>query len=300
MVDRRDEMALLVAAVDQGSLSGAARLKSMSLPSVSRHLSALEERLGVRLLVRSTRTLMLTDAGRSYYAAAKRLLAEIDDMEAELTGEDSAPVGRLQITGPTLFGRVYMLPLLADFLVQYPKLTLDVSLIDRPVHLMEEGIDLAVVVGEQPDSNIIARRLGAIRWVMVASPEYLSERGHPTCVEELSEHDGLIISHYTNAATWTLNSAGRSVTVRPKVRMRTNTLDGVVAAAAAGAGIALAPAWAVDDYVQSKRLRILLPESEMPPRPIYALMTHQRLLATKIRVLLDYLSAHLATKKLHL
>jgi DNA-binding transcriptional LysR family regulator len=300
MVDRRDEMALLVAAVDQGSLSGAARIKRMSLASVSRHLGALEERLGVRLLVRSTRALTPTDAGRSYYAAAKKLLAEIDDMEAGLTAEGAAPVGRLQITGPTLFGRVHMLPLLAKFMVQYPKLTLDVSLIDRPVNLIDEGIDIAVVVGEQPDSNIVARRLGAVRWVLAASPDYLSERGQPSRVEELSAHDGLIISHYTDAASWTFNKEGHSITVRPNVRMRTNTFDGVVAAAAAGAGIALAPAWAVSDHVASGRLRILLPESEMPPRPIYALMTHQRLLAGKIRVLLDYLVAQLATKNLHL
>lgn len=298
MVNRSDEMALFAAAVDQGSLSGAARVTGLSLASVSRHLSALEERLGTRLLVRSTRMLALTDAGRSYYAAAKRLLAEIDDMEAGLSAEAAEPTGRLQITGPTLFGRVYVLPVLATFLVRHPGIELDVSLMDRSVNLLEEGIDIAIVVGEQPDSSLVARKLGAIRWVLAASPHYLAQRGQPADLEALAQHDGLIWSHYTNVQSWTLRHQSQAVAVRPRVRMRSNTLDGVVTAAAQGAGIVHAPAWTVAEHVAQGRLRILLPETELPPRPIFALMTHQRLLANKVRMLLDYLAQQLGQEKL--
>lgn len=298
MNNRPDEMALLVAAVDHGSLSGAARATGLSLASVSRHLSALEERLGTRLLVRSTRMLALTDAGRSYYAAAKRLIAEIDDMEAALSTDAAEPVGRLLVTGPTLLGRVYLLPLLAQFLVRHSQVTLDVSLMDRPVNLLEEGIDIAIVVGEQPDSSLVARRLGAIRWVLAASPRYLRKRGKPKQVLDLEQHDGLIYSHNSNAQSWTLLQQRQPVTIRPRLRMRSNTLDGVVAAAVQDGGIVHAPAWAVAAHVAAGNLKILLPESETPPRPIYAMMTHQRLLAGKVRVLLDYLAQELAPEKL--
>lgn len=298
MANRPDEMALFTAAVDQGSLSGAAHVTGLSLASVSRHLSALEARLGTRLLVRSTRMLALTDAGRSYYAAAKRLLAEIDDMEAGLSTEAAEPRGRLQITGPTLFGRVYLLPLLATFLVRHPQVELDVSLMDRSVNLLEEGIDIAIVVGEQPDSSLVARKLGAIRWVLAASPHYLAQYGQPTDLEALAHHDGLVWSHYTNVQSWTLRHQSQAIVVRPRVRMRSNTLDGVVTAAVRGAGIVHAPAWTVAEDVAQGRLRILLPETELPPRPIFALMTHQRLLANKVRMLMDYLAQQLKREKL--
>ncbi|ANY17857.1 LysR family transcriptional regulator [Bordetella pseudohinzii] len=291
---RPDDMALFVAAVDQGSLSAAARLTGLSLASVSRHMSALENRLGTRLLVRSTRKLLVTDAGRRYYQAAKRLLAEIHEMEAGLSVEATEPVGRLQLTAPILFGRVHLLPLLAHFLVRYPQVSLDVSLMDRPVNLLEEGIDIAVVVGQQPDSSLVARKLGAIRWALAASPGYLASRGEPACLADLAHHDGLVYSHYANEQEWQLRDGDQPAAVRPRVRMRANVLDGVVAAAVEGEGIVHAPAWAIADDVAAGRLRIVLPECETPPRPIYALLTHQRLLASRVRVLLDYLSESLA------
>ena len=167
-MNRSEGMALLVAAVDQGSLSGASRVSGISLASVSRRISALEERVGTRLLVRSTRALRLTEAGQRYYAEAKRLLAEMDELESSMRIDAAEPSGRLRVTAPTLYGRVHLQPLLAKFLVQHPKVALDLHLLDRPVNLLEEGIDLAVLVGEQPSSSLVARRLGSIRWVLSA------------------------------------------------------------------------------------------------------------------------------------
>lgn len=292
-------MALLVAAVDQGSLSGASRVSGVSLASVSRHISALEERLGTRLLVRSTRVLRLTEAGQRYYAEAKRLLAEMDELESSMRVDAAEPSGRLRVTAPTLYGRVHLQPLLAKFLVLHPKVTLDLHLLDRPVNLLEEGIDLAVLVGEQPSSSLVARRLGSIRWVLSAAPDYLARRGTPRGLRDLAQHDGLVYSHLATDDAWTLMHEGRPTVVRVPTRMRSNTVDGVVTAAEAGAGIVHAPAWAIADHVAAGRLLVLLPESETPPRPVFALMTHQRLMAGKVRSLLDFLAQHLRAKSLN-
>ncbi|WP_232732800.1 LysR family transcriptional regulator [Achromobacter ruhlandii] len=298
-MNRSEGMALLVAAVDQGSLSGASRVSGVSLASVSRHISALEERLGTRLLVRSTRVLRLTEAGQRYYAEAKRLLAEMDELESSMRVDAAEPSGRLRVTAPTLYGRVHLQPLLAKFLVLHPKVTLDLHLLDRPVNLLEEGIDLAVLVGEQPSSSLVARRLGSIRWVLSAAPDYLARRGTPRGLRDLAQHDGLVYSHLATDDAWTLMHEGRPTVVRVPTRMRSNTVDGVVTAAAAGGGIVHAPAWAIADHVAAGRLLVLLPESETPPRPVFALMTHQRLMAGKVRSLLDFLAQHLRAKSLN-
>ncbi|MCZ8399514.1 LysR family transcriptional regulator [Achromobacter ruhlandii] len=298
-MNRSEGMALLMAAVDQGSLSGASRVSGVSLASVSRHISALEERLGTRLLVRSTRVLRLTEAGQRYYAEAKRLLAEMDELESSMRVDAAEPSGRLRVTAPTLYGRVHLQPLLAKFLVLHPKVTLDLHLLDRPVNLLEEGIDLAVLVGEQPSSSLVARRLGSIRWVLSAAPDYLARRGTPRGLRDLAQHDGLVYSHLATDDAWTLMHEGRPTVVRVPTRMRSNTVDGVVTAAAAGAGIVHAPAWAIADHVAAGRLLVLLPESETPPRPVFALMTHQRLMAGKVRSLLDFLAQHLRAKSLN-
>jgi DNA-binding transcriptional LysR family regulator len=291
---RVEAMALLVAAVDTGSLSGGARRSGLSLSSVSRHLAALEERLGIRLLLRNTRSLALTEAGRVYYEKAKRLLAEIDEMEASLDEHAAAPVGRLQVGGPTLFGRVYLLPILARFAQRYPKLSLDVTLLDRPFNLIEEGFDLAVRIGEIEDSSLVTRKLGALRWVLAAAPSYLAERGEPRSVADLVHHDCLVYSQQPMGAEWRILQDGRPTQVRVPMRMRANTLDGVVAAAAEGAGLVHAPAWSVAPHVAAGRLRVVLREIELPPLPIRALLTHNRLLSGKVRLLLDYMTTNLA------
>lgn len=293
-MNRIDAMALFVTAIDAGSLSAAARERGLSLSSVSRYLTMLEERIGTRLVIRSTRMLALTEAGRTYYEKAKRLLAEIDEMEASLTEASETPAGKLHVCGPTLFGREFMLPVLARFLVQHPKVTLDVMLLDRSVNLVEEGIDIAVRIGAMEDSSLIARRLGSLRWVFSAAPSYLEQRGTPTAIEDLSTHDCLIYGLQTVVSEWQMLYEGKPTQVQVPVRMRSNTLDGVVAAAVEGAGLVYAPAWAVADHVARGRLQVVLREFELPPRPINAVFTHNRLMATKVRSLLDYFVENLS------
>jgi DNA-binding transcriptional LysR family regulator len=292
--NRIDAMALFVAAIDTGSLSAAARERGLSLSSVSRHLTMLEERIGTRLVIRSTRMLALTEAGRAYYEKAKRLIMEIDDLESALTAASEIPVGKLSVTGLTLFGRVFMLPILAKFLAQHPQITLDVTLLDRPVNLVEEGIDLAIHIGEMEDSSLVVRKLGSLRWVFCASPTYLDARGVPENLTDLSRHDCLVSDLHSLNSEWQMLDAGKPTRVQVPVRMRSNTLDGVVAAAIEGTGLVCAPAWAIADHVAAGRLQVVLREFEMPPRPIYAVLTHHRLMAVKVRVLLEFLAENLA------
>ena len=293
-MDRMGTMSLFVAAIDTGSLSGAARISGISLSSVSRHLSALEERVGTRLLIRTTRTLALTEAGQRYYDMSKRVLTEIDEMEAGLHTDAETPVGRLHVAGPTLFGRYFILPLLAKFAVMHPKIVLDVILLDRQLNLIEEGIDVAVRIGPMVDSSLIIRKLAALRWIVCAAPAYLEQRGTPHTLADLSAHDCLVYSENSIGAEWQLLDSDKPTQVQVPVRMRSNTLDGVVAAAVEGAGLVYAPAWSVMNFVKAGRLQVILSEHELPPRPINAVFTHNRLLSGKVRALVDYLALQFA------
>lgn len=289
-------MALFALAVEEGSLSGAARRSGLSLSSVSRHLTALEERLHVRLLVRSTRALVLTDVGRVYYEQVKRLLTEIDDMEIALTATASSPAGPLRVAGPTLFGRAYMLPLLAKFAVRYPAISLDVLLLDREISMMDEGIDVAVRISPMPmpDSNLVARKLGQLGWIVCAAPAYLEARGEPGLPSDLSGHACLVYAGGNVPPEWVFNVDDKPCAVRVEAAMRSNTIDGVIAAALEGAGLVSAPAWAVAQHLREGRLQRILKPYEAAPRPIHAVFTHSRLLSAKTRVLVDFFAQHLS------
>jgi DNA-binding transcriptional LysR family regulator len=292
--NRIDAMALFVTAIDTGSLSAAAREHGLSLSSVSRHLTMLEERIGTRLIIRSTRMLALTEAGRTYYERAKRLITEIDELESSLTAASEIPAGKLSVSGPTLFGRVYMLPILAKFLARHSQVTLDVTLLDRPVNLVEEGIDIAVYIGEMEDSSLIVRGLGSLRWVISASPKYLDAKGVPENTADLSRHACLVYGPQSLSSEWRMLDSGKPTRVQVPVRMRSNTLDGVVAAALEDTGLVCTPAWAIADHVAAGRLQVVLRDFELPPRPINAVLTHNRLMAVKVRMLLEYFAENLA------
>jgi DNA-binding transcriptional LysR family regulator len=293
-MDRADTLALFVKAVEVGSLSGAARASGLSLPSVSRHLTALEERIGTRLVVRTTRSLALTEAGRVYYDHAKQMLADLEAVEASLLADASVPTGTVSVWAPTLFGRVFVLPLLARFLADNPRVQLDVTLLDRDFNLVEEGIDLAIRIGPLRDSSLIVRRLGSLLWVVSAAPAYLEHRGVPTTPEHLRHHDCLVFTQ--PGYEWRFRKGGRSVSLEVPVRMRANALDAVVEAAVAGAGLVYAPAWQVHDHVAAGRLEVVLRDYEVPPLPVNALLSHTRLLSNKVRTLLEFLASQLGSR----
>jgi DNA-binding transcriptional LysR family regulator len=293
-MDRTETLALFVKAVETGSLSRAARASGVSLPSVSRHLTALEERIGTRLLIRTTRSLALTEAGRVYYEHAKQMLADLEAVEACLLADAGMPAGTVSVWAPTLFGRVFVLPLLARFLVDNPRVQLDVTLLDRAFNLVEEGIDLAVRIGPLKDSSLIVRRLGSLLWVVSAAPAYLKRRGVPTIPEDLRHHDCLVFTQ--PGYEWRFRKDGRIINEQVPARMRANTLDAVVEAAVAGAGLVYAPAWQVREHVTAGRLQAVLRDYEVPSLPINALLSHRRLLSSKVRTLIEFLATQLNSR----
>ena len=293
-MDRIATLELFVAVVDAGSLSGAARASGLSLPSVSRHITALEQHVGTRLVIRTTRSLAMTEAGRVYYEHARRMFADLNELEQGLLADASITAGKLSIWAPTLFGRVFIAPLLAGFLAQNPRVTIDVTLLDRDFNLVEEGIDLAIRIGPLKDSSLIIRRLGSLLWVVSAAPGYLRRRGTPRTPADLDDHDCLVFTQ--PGYEWRFRRDGRATGRQPPARMRANALDAVVEAAVAGNGLVYAPAWQVQEHVAAGRLRVVLREYEVPPLPINAVLSHTRLLSNKVRTLLDFLAAQLASR----
>src|SRR5258707_1019800 len=202
-LDRLESMSILVSAVEAGSLSAAARRLGAPLATVSRKVSALEGHLRTRLLIRSSRRLTLTDAGRSYVAACKRILEDVGEAERAATGEYSAPKGDLTVTAPIVFGRLHILPVVTDFLEAYPEIDIRLALADRLVNLLDDHVDLAVRIGELPDSSMMATRVGAIRRVICGSPAYFAARGTPREPRDLVAHDCVTFEGLTSAKVWT-------------------------------------------------------------------------------------------------
>ena len=235
-MDRVAAMTTFVKVVEVGSLSAAARSLEMSLPSVSRQLDGLEEHLGTRLLVRTTRHLTLTEGGRTYYEQAKRILAAIEEAEITLSAHHATPSGRLIVSAPVLLGRLHLAPILPEFLALYPKLTVDLLLLDRIVNLVEEGIDVAIQPGPLEDSTLISRKLGAFRRVVCAAPSYLQRRGEPMQPQDLENHDCVVFTLLDSAREWRFRTESGDIKVPVSGRLRTNNHDATVIAAVGGAG----------------------------------------------------------------
>jgi DNA-binding transcriptional LysR family regulator len=291
-VDRVGAMTVFVKTVESGSLSAAARALGTSLTSVSRQLSALEQSLGALLLVRTTRHLSVTDSGKFYYQHAKRILAEIVETDAALSAREDVPSGELRVSAPTLLGRLKLAPLLPLFLSKYPRLSLDLMLTDRIVHLAEEGADLALRVGRLDDSSLVARKLARIRLVVCAAPVYLAGRGEPRSPHDLKNHDCPVFADGRSAPEWHCQTPSGRKATRVVPRIRANDLDSLVTAARVGLGLVRAPAWQVADHVASGDLRVVLARYERPPTALHALFLRTRLLPLKVGALTDFLVEH--------
>jgi DNA-binding transcriptional LysR family regulator len=283
-------MAVFAKVVESGSLSAAARALGVSLASVSRQLAALEEKLGARLLSRTTRRLSLTEGGRAYYARCKRILGDVEEAEAEVSQFQASPSGHIVVSASMLFGSTFLAPVLAAFLNRYPRVSVELPLTDRFVNLVEEGIDVAVRVGGLADSSLVARRIGAFRRVVCAAPRYLKQHGIPREPADVASHDCLIFSMLAEADRWRFSHGGRDLTIAVTGRLRSNHQDVLLRAALDSAGIMLAPSWLVRDQVAKGRLRVVLQEFEPEPTPIHILYPHARLLSAKVRALIDYLA----------
>lgn len=288
-MDRLEAMSILLRVADKGSFSAAGRELGMPLATVSRKVNELEAHLGTRLLVRTTRKVALTDAGAVYVASARRILDEIDETERIAAGEFHAPRGELLLTAPVLFGRLHILPVVAEFLAAYPEIDVRLLLSDRNLHLVEDHVDVAVRIGRLPDSGLIASLVGAMRTVVCASPKFLAARGEPQAPEDLATLPCVNFEALAPAATWPFRSESRrgatEVPIRP--RLSVTAAEAAVWAASQGVGVTRVLHYQCSDAVREGSLRIILAAFEIDPLPVHALYPGGAL-PSKARVFLDF------------
>jgi DNA-binding transcriptional LysR family regulator len=292
-MDRLESMSTLLAAVEAGSLSAASRKLGMPLATVSRKVSELEAHLRTRLVNRTSRRLTLTDAGRSYIAACKRILEDIGEAERAAAGEFIAPRGDLMITAPIVFGRVHVLPVAIEFLKSYPDIDIRVALADRVVNLHEDDVDLAVRIGDLPDSSLIATRVGSIRHVVCGSPAYFIERGTPRSPDELAAHDCITFDGLMSPNSWKFEVGKSIVTVAIHSRLTVNTAEAAIDAAIAAIGVTRVLSYQVASALRAGMLALALRKFEPTPWPVNLVYAGQGLLPLKLRAFLDFAAPRL-------
>jgi DNA-binding transcriptional LysR family regulator len=280
-------MRLYVRIVETGSFSAVARELGTIQPTVSKQLNALEEHLGVRLLNRTTRQLSPTEAGRKYYDRCRHILDEVSDLESSLADLQTRTTGLLRVNAPVAFGQRYMLPLVFDFRKKYPGLAVDLTLNDRFVDLVQEGVDVAIRFGDLADSQVVARRVGGVTRVCVASPDYLHTRGTPHSPADLSAHN-CITYNYLFSNEWQFEGPQGPLSVRVKGDFRANSAITIRAAALEGIGIAHMPAVFVQEDIDKGRLTQVLADYGPPPVDIHAVYPSARFLSSKVRLFLDF------------
>lgn len=287
-MDRFEAMSLLLAAVEAGSLSAASRGLGVPLATVSRKISELEKHLNCRLLIRGGRKLILTDAGRNYVAACRQILDDVKEAETIASGEYRTPQGELVISVPIVFGRTHLTPVLADFLQAYPDVQVRMQQTDRAVNLREEHVDLAVRLGDLPDSSLIAVRVGDAEQVLCASPGYLEKRGSPVEVADLKGHDCIAFGALTPGGDrWLFSKDGKEVVADIEPRLSVNTAEAGVAAAVSGIGIVRVLSYQVETLIASGTLAKLLTDYESTRYPISLIYPSQRQVPLKLRAFLD-------------
>lgn len=293
-MDRFLEMQSFQAVVDAGSFVGAADALGVSKAAVSRHVVELENRLGIRLLHRTTRRVSLTPEGQTFYERSKDLLAELEAAEQEATSRSDAVRGLLRINAPFTFGILHLAPLWGRFRAQHPQLTLDVTLADRLVDLVEEGYDMAVRIAALPSSSLVSRRLAATTMAVCASPGYLQRHSTPLHPADLVQHQVIAYSYMATKDEWRFNGPHGPVSVRTRPWMHTNNGDTCRAAALADQGIILQPRFLVGDDLAARRLVELMPEYRVPEVGIYAVYPSRKHVPAKVRVMIDFLAGQLA------
>jgi len=295
-MDRFEAMSILLEVVEAGSLSGAGRRLGLPLSTVSRKISDLEAHLKTRLLSRSTRRLDLTDAGRSYVEACRRILEEVEEAERAAAGEYSAPRGELIVTAPIVFGRLHLLPVVTAFLNSYPEVSVRLLQADRVAHLLEDHIDLAVRIGDLPASSLIAARLGAIRRVICASPAYFAARGAPQSPEELTTHDCIAFEALSSGGAWDFGIGQAAKSVRIQSRLVVNTAEAAIDAAIAGFGVTRVLSYQVAEAVRTGALRLALESFEPAAWPVSLVRPERGRLPLKLRAFLDFAAPRLKAR----
>jgi DNA-binding transcriptional LysR family regulator len=286
-MDRIDAMQAFVAVADLKGFAPAARKLGLSPSGMTRLIAALEDRLGARLLQRTTRSVALTDAGSRYLERVRRILGDIEEAEAAAEGERMRPSGRLVVSAPVGFGRLHVSAVMSAFLKRYPEVSGELRLEDRLVNLVEDGVDLAVRIAQLPDSSLVARHVGEMRRIVVASHGYLKQRGEPKRPEVIASHQTIQFGAMTAAPEWHFVEDGRDIGVISAPRLVTNSADAAIQYAEQGGGLTRVLAYQAADAIKAGRLRIVLQKFERPPLPIHIVYPTSRLLSAKVRAFID-------------
>ncbi len=291
-IDPLEGVSVFAAVVEAESFSGAARTLRCSKAAVSTQIRKLEERLGVRLLNRTTRRLSLTGEGRAYYEHARRMLDEAREATDAIDSLDAGPRGLLRVNAPMSFGTLHLGQAVAEFIKAHPSVEVELVLNDRRIDLIEEGFDLAVRIANLPDSSLIARRLAPSRHVILAAPDYWNRHGRPTSPEELRNHEALIYEHLDNPNSWSFKGPAEPITVTVRGRYRANNGEVLLEAAKAGLGVCLGPTFLCCGELQRGELEVALENFEDDASSVYAVYPHRRHLSTRVRAFVDFLAVH--------
>jgi DNA-binding transcriptional LysR family regulator len=286
-------MSVFVAAVSAGSLSAASRQLRMPLPTVSRKVSELEASLEAKLLVRGTRKLTLTDVGESYLRACRRILEELAEAERGASGDYKTPQGELVITAPVSLGRLHVVPVAAEFLAAHPRVDLRLLLSDRALNLVDDHLDLAIRVGELPDSTLVAARVGEIRSIVCASPAYLAARGVPKNPQALAAHDCVTFTGFGSAEPWSFRA---SDSVRVRSRLSVSTADAAIDAAVYGVGLTRVLSYQAAAAIADRKLKVVLRKYEAPPIPVNLVYVRERRASGRLRAFLDFAAPRLRAR----
>lgn len=296
MMDRFESMSTFVAVVEAGGFSAAARKLGMPLATVSRKVGELEEQLKVRLLVRSTRSISLTDTGRDYFESCRRLLEDLAAAERHAAGEYQEPKGHLIVAAPTMLGRLYLAPIVIEFLAAYPEIHVELRLGERTGNMIDNNIDIAIRIGDLEDSSLKSTRLGEIQHVACASPAYLAEHGKPKKLTDLSDHDCITLLPWETPTEWIFNPGKRVQKIAVRSKLTVTTAETAVDAAVSGLGIAHLFCYQVSEAIANKRLALVLREFEPKPFPIHVVYPTGRHIPQKLRAFIDFAMPRLKAK----
>ncbi|HEY0146210.1 MAG TPA: LysR family transcriptional regulator [Methylovirgula sp.] len=292
-MDKLDAMAILLRVVEAGSLSAAAKRLGVPLATVSRRIAELEAHLQTRMLNRSSRHLGLTEAGRLYVEASRRILEQVEDAERAAMGVHKDPKGRLTVTAPIVFGRVHLIPIISDFMAEYPDIDLKLVLADRLLDLLESDVDVALRIGELGDSSLIASKVGTVRRVTCASPSYLAAYGRPQIPEDLRNHTCVTFDNLASPEVWRFSSSKGDVLVPVRSRLTVTTAEAAVAGVVAGMGLTRLLLYQIIEPRRAGQLELVLEDYELQPWPVSLVYAGQQMLPRKLRAFLDFAAPRL-------
>ncbi len=290
-MDRIDAMRAFVSVADLEGFAPAARKLGLSASAVTRLVAGLEEHLGARLLQRTTRSVTLTDVGARYLERARRILGDVEEAEASAQAERSQPSGRLVVSAPLMFGRLHVGPIMSAYLKKYPDVSGELRLSDRMINLVDEGVDLAVRIGHLADSSVVARTVGDMRRIVLASPRYLKARGTPLNTSDLAGHEIIQFTGTGSLSEWRFTEDGREIRILSASRFATNSTDAAILHAEQGGGLISVLAYQAAEGLKANKLKILLADYEPPPLPIHLVYPTSRLLSAKVRAFVDLVVA---------